>query len=73
MDTQRLSLLVNYLLRGGYICKLQDVCSQALAVRTNDHIALFWRAVGLLLEHRTAEASAELNVSFSTSSNPSLT
>lgn len=57
MDAQRLSLLVNHLLRAGYICKLQDVCNQALAVRTNDHVALLWRAAGLLLESRTAEVN----------------
>ena len=56
MDNQKFSLLVNFSLRQGHICKLQDICSQALAVRTNDHAALFWRAVGLLLESRTAEA-----------------
>ncbi|DBB04932.1 TPA: hypothetical protein ACH3X3_010212 [Trebouxia sp. C0006] len=60
MDNQKFPLLVNFSLRQGHICKLQDICSQALAVRTNDHAALFWRAVGLLLESRTAEALREL-------------
>ena len=55
MDAQRLTLLINYHLREGFVSRLQDVCSQALAVRTNDHTALLWRAVGLLLESRTAE------------------
>lgn len=55
MDAQRLTLLINYHLREGFVSRLQEVCSQALALRTNDHIALLWRAVGLLLESRTAE------------------
>ena len=55
MDAQRLTLLINYHLREGFISKLQVFCSQALAVRTNDHVALLWRAVGLLLESKTAE------------------
>lgn len=56
MDNQKFSLLVNFSLRQGHICKLQDICSQALAVRTNDHAALFWRSVSLLLEAKIDEA-----------------
>ena len=57
MDQQRLLLLLNYQLREGCVCALQETCNRALAVRTNDHIALFWKSVGLLLESRTAEVS----------------
>ena len=71
MDAQRLSLLVNYLLREGHICKLQDICSQALTVRTNDHVALFWRAVGLLLESRTAEVRPKASSTFRVSQSAS--
>ena len=55
MDNQKLSLLVNYHLREGFVSKLQDTCAAALATRTNDHAALLWRAVGLTMESRTAE------------------
>lgn len=55
MDAQKLTLLINYHLREGFVSKLQDICGQALTTRTNDHVALFLRAVGLLLESRTAE------------------
>lgn len=60
MDAQKLTLLINYHLREGFVCKLQDICAQALSARTNDHVALFWRAVGLLLESRPAEVWQEV-------------
>lgn len=63
MDALRLTLLINYHLREGFVSKLQDICSQALTVRTNDHVALFWRAVGLLLESRTAEVCKDISPS----------
>ncbi|KAA6420554.1 MAG: tetratricopeptide repeat 21B [Trebouxia sp. A1-2] len=60
MDNQKFSLLVNFSLRQGHICRLQDICSQALAVRTNDHAVLFWRAspqVGLAAKAALIHAS----------------